>query len=521
MIKRTIVFTISILLLSTSCNKFLDEYSQNLVYASSAQDLNELLIGECFRSLTNPTIYSPVTMDNAFYYPWLHVMDDDAEEFVSDFVSADNNTALHMLAGSHHWQREPFVNGQNIPYSDDNWHRLYKSVAVLNSVIYQADALKGKDDAQRLTEIKGEAYFLRALNYFTLANIYGPPFQKATAAEDLCIPLKITPNVEDKFFTRTPAATVYGQIIADLQNAKVCLKDAVPTSDLHVSTAAVEALLSRIYLYTEDYAAAIGSADSVLLSSGYSILDLNRYVPGSNFTYRSSPETIFTMIGYAIPAIFVNDSTSQWNGNDNRVSAFKASADLLNTFDVKDLRLQAFFYRAAKSGALLPLKYRTASNMGETISDDYLIRLPEVLLNKAEACAMLGQENEAKTVLEQLRSKRFRPGDLQPVTATGAGLVDFIRAERRRELCFEGHRWFDLRRYSVNSKYPLPASFTIHHPTYSYNANINANLPDGYYELKSYKLDKAAWVVPIPNEVIEFNQGSLSNEVRTDRQPIK
>ena len=63
---------------------------------------------------------------------------------------------------------------------------------------------------------------------------------------------------------------------------------------------------------------------------------------------------------------------------------------------------------------------------------------------------MLNRDDEAKTELEKLRSKRFKAEDLQPVTETGEELVNFIRDERRRELCFEGHRWFDLIRYKDN-----------------------------------------------------------------------
>ena len=81
-------------------------------------------------------------------------------------------------------------------------------------------------------------------------------------------------------------------------------------------------------------------------------------------------------------------------------------------------------------------------NDNDEIGMDFLIRLPEVILNKAEALAMLTRDGDAKTELEKLRSKRFAAAP--SVTATGEALIDFIRDERCRELCFEGHRWFDL-----------------------------------------------------------------------------
>ena len=61
---------------------------------------------------------------------------------------------------------------------------------------------------------------------------------------------------------------------------------------------------------------------------------------------------------------------------------------------------------------------------------------------------------EIEKVLNMLRSKRYKNGETEKITATGQELANLIRDERRRELCFEGHRWFDLRRYAVSPRYP-------------------------------------------------------------------
>ena len=97
-------------------------------------------------------------------------------------------------------------------------------------------------------------------------------------------------------------------------------------------------------------------------------------------------------------------------------------------------------------------------------------------------------------------------------------MIDFIRDERRRELCFEGHRWFDLRRYAVNSIHPLPDNFTIRHRNNAYEANLRTWYENGYYELNAYTQDRAAWIIPIPNYAIEFNRGELQNEIRPNRE---
>ena len=93
-------------------------------------------------------------------------------------------------------------------------------------------------------------------------------------------------------------------------------------------------------------------------------------------------------------------------------------------------------------------------------------------------------------------------------------MVDFIRQERRRELCFEGHRWFDLRRYAVSPKYP--ESKMIRHNIYGEGASASEQVLLGYYILDTYDKDND-WVLPIPDYAIEFNDGALENNEREDR----
>ncbi len=209
--------------------------------------------------------------------------------------------------------------------------------------------------------------------------------------------------------------------------------------------------------------------------------------------------------------------TSGWSGSTpvNQAFSFQASEDLLECYAAGDLRRTAFFKSSLH--AAIPDKYKTWVDYSDTdeVGMDFLIRLPEVILNKAEALAMLTRDGDAKTELEKLfqtiRSSSIGNGN-------GEALIDFIRDERRRELCFEGHRWFDLRRYAVNSIHPLPDNFTIRHRNNAYEANSRTWYENGYYELNAYTQDRAAWIIPIPNYAIEFNRGELQNEIRPNRE---
>ena len=157
------------------------------------------------------------------------------------------------------------------------------------------------------------------------------------------------------------------------------------------------------------------------------------------------------------------------------------------------------------------------------VSDMFLLRYPEVILNKAEALAMLGREDDSKACLQELRSNRFKGADLQSVVETGDDYITFVRDERRRELCFEGHRWFDLRRYAVSTIHPFTKE--IIHPHHDRWAGSGSGVGDerneyqftGNYRLKKYN-EETAYVLPIPEYAMTYNNGTLVQNEREDRK---
>jgi hypothetical protein len=75
----------------------------------------------------------------------------------------------------------------------------------------------------------------------------------------------------------------------------------------------------------------------------------------------------------------------------------------------------------------------------------HFFRYGEILLNYAEACIELGQDDEAKTYLNMIRARAGMPD----ITETGSALRERYRNERRVELAFEQHRFFDIRRWMI------------------------------------------------------------------------
>ena len=80
-----------------------------------------------------------------------------------------------------------------------------------------------------------------------------------------------------------------------------------------------------------------------------------------------------------------------------------------------------------------------------TSTPQVILRHTETVLNYAEACIALGEESEAKNHLNKIR---FRAG-MPAITEAGTALLDRYITERKLELSYEGHRFYDVRRWGI------------------------------------------------------------------------
>src|SRR5690606_25395841 len=120
-------------------------------------------------------------------------------------------------------------------------------------------------------------------------------------------------------------------------------------------------------------------------------------------------------------------------------------------FSFSDVRRNAYILTGAFEGNDYNhvAKYLTSSvNTGSGVVDIKVIRAAEVLLNKAEAYANTpGGDASALVALNELRAERYT--GFVPGNETGQTLKDAIQLERRLELAFEGHRFFDIKRQGL------------------------------------------------------------------------
>ena len=477
-------YIIGALILSTiSCSGFLKEYSQDLAYVRSYTDLDELLLGSGYLKFDG----------TALYCPYLHLMSDDVQENIAGTGLGGYSGIRDRYFGYYTWQERVDLGFDNLVTGSENddWNRLYEHINVTNMVLAEIGNYEGTNDLERkeIARVRGEAYFLRGAYYFWLANLYGKPYKAATASVDPAVPLKLTEYIEDKKYIRNSVQEVYEQVLDDLNEAEKSLSEVAPKSIYRANLIAVYLLQSRVHLYMCNWEQA-GYYAREVLERNDKLVDLNTF-DGDNFLTPRCAEIIF--------------STGANGMTDDRYSMrtkdYSASSDLLGAYAVNDLRSDRFF--DTKYPPYYPCNKYVAYQ--SEVSDIYVLRTAEAYLNLAEACFHQNDEAGARSALNTLRKNRFQSGTGYEITSTGSVLIQDIRNERFRELCFEGHRWFDLRRYGVDGNYPWEK--TIRH-TYTTFDGDDMPVQTFVYELKP---GDPAYTLPIPKEARAYDDEITDN----------
>ena len=539
----------------TSCGDFLNEYSQNLSYIESPDDLAELLLGNGYQSAAMTTVPGAGlasffnNTQNQDFMLQLHLMDDDIKEAPAPVKSYTTGRPWQLGAGYYRWADDPTVTLEGSTVMDYMWPDFYERIAVLNSIISEIGNLRGKCDAaelQTLEQVSGETYFLRAWYYFMLVNLYGAPYEKSNPNAEWGVPLKLSEEITDEKYKRSTVGEVYESIVSDLKAAIEHFQqlESPSSNKQKANENACWAMLSRVYLYMERYEDCIAAADEL---EGYTLTNLASLDVTESFATIESSETIFSHGPYVDYWVFGDDAekyttnTNKWDAElgdfvtttvtRRRVHgwSYACSDEFATLFDEDDYRYNRFFSKTRSQGNLVPRKYKgqtsyaeydpvtgdtvVFANTGTPAASGGWLRYGEVLLNKAEAQACLNQ-GDAATTIRTLLDHRYKV--MPTIPAGGKELVDFIRLERRKELCYEGHRWFDLRRYAVNEAYPDAKA--LEHVCYQI-VMTSGDEPEaekvGEKFLEEYNDNSfGSWMIPIPADVIEYCDGELKNPER-------
>ena len=139
--------------LFASCGDFLKEYSRELVYANSCEDLDEIMIGNGYMKRNADQSYL-LWGEQGPYYPYLHVMDDDAEEFISgNLIMLGNGTPAEKLRNFYTWGELPFSTMDGTELKDMDWKRLYEHIGYVNVIISYVREFEDEPEETRRRKI--------------------------------------------------------------------------------------------------------------------------------------------------------------------------------------------------------------------------------------------------------------------------------------------------------------------------------------------------------------------------------
>lgn len=323
------------------------------------------------------------------------------------------------------------------------WSSYYSIISMANRTINGSKGITPANDneSKLKNNYVGSALFLRAYTYFDLLRFFSD-FEKK---DNYGIPYAKDPVVLETL-GRNTVAECFKFLKEDLEAAIPLLSQTAPTTPEYASQAAAKALLARIYLYERNYEKAYEYASEVLAQNP--IANINEYA--DIWSDESNKEVIFELKRLSgeetIGTIFFSADNS---------SSFEPSTEIINDFAEGDIRAKIFIGDGVdRDGVPVKrvIKYKgTAENVG--LADQKMLRSSEMLLIMAEAKANT-KVSDGSTLLNQLRANRIEGWQTKDYT-TKEELLEEILLERRRELCYEGHRFFDMRRFNLPIYKPM------------------------------------------------------------------
>ncbi|MEM7381008.1 MAG: RagB/SusD family nutrient uptake outer membrane protein [Bacteroidota bacterium] len=368
-------------------------------------------------------------------------------QLMSDFMSDNVNFVGSFPSLQEVDQYETLATNTSI---DNIWLDGYELIGAANNIVQNLPEVDLPDlSAAEKAQFIGEAKFLRAVTYFQLVNLFAQPYQFSQGS-NLGVPLQLQPflaesELSDFQLERSTVNEVHGLIEQDLLDAIASLPE---TNGVRATAGAARALLSRLYLYREQWSQAADLADQVIASGTYALAanyDFYDNNPGSS-------ENIFVAVntptdGPQEPTISDEVYVNFYNPAPGGRGDAPFSQDLIDTFaaEAGDRRFDELSQAATDAGGnstFFTTKYPDVVN---NASDGMILRIAEMYLNRAEANLRAGT-SVGDTPLNDVNAVRARAG-LAPL---GAADLDAILLERRKELCFEGHRRMDLLRNNQN-----------------------------------------------------------------------
>ena len=433
---------------------FLKEESQSEMIPQTAEDFAELLIGSGYPDNNGPDISVLTFLDDDCAQMLNLIKKQNGYDQVTwepitivyepDFYAGNEQTVT--AAPYYQWQPtmmefNGFQEQINETPSETMYYQFYQKIMGCNAVLDLIDGAIGTEDQR--DRVKAEALAVRALLYFQLVNIYGEPYNYNKEA--LGVPLKLNSNLSNEPIARATVAEVYEDVLVpDLQEA-ARLMDPLPyiAGNYRINQPAIHVLLSRVFLYMDRYQDCIDEVEKAM-DYGIRVMNLTTEfnptdVSGSEynpFDY-TNPEVLW-LFG---PSPRIDNAGYKLALHDEFQALWDKENDVRYTmFELGNMDFSTADEEYDNSAYIITKPYNSMQLCQN-------IRTSEAVLNAMEANALLGNETDALNALNDFRATRIK--GYADESLSGDALLEAIRTERRKELCYEGHRWFDLRRQGM------------------------------------------------------------------------
>lgn len=471
------VFTL-LSLLFNSCDKYIDITPKGAVTIDSAYTYLELI--------GNP--------QRTFYPTSFAFLSDDAWAKESAIIG-NEYTSLDGILFTFNEQADRTIIGDNNLYVN-----IYKDILRCNLVIDNIDNAPGTDEIRTLA--KAEARCYRAFNHFLAVNLYAKSYDPATAASDGGIAIADHYTLEETF-DKSTVAEAYDFIISELEASVPLLSD-TPLNIYHPNRAFGWAMLAKAYLFHRDWKKAEDAARRSLAINN-ELVDYN-YINSKGGVARCKD---YADTGNPEVISYMWYGGNAWTAEQVCLYSYGIiSPELVNLFDTtNDLRYSLFF---KQSGTTIEQWYDKGSGSAiwttanTTSRFSYMsagMRTAEVYLMLAEALARQNQLTESTDLINTLRKNRIKGATAQIAQpANEHDMMETIILERRKELIFGFHRFFDLKRFNL---YPeFAKTITRKFPV------VTTSVPQKTYTLLP---TSPLYILPFPKAVTEKNPNLTPN----------
>ena len=430
--KKTIFYLAALTLVTASCQDFLIEEPK-------LSQSNELTLSK-FEGLDNSTAGAYLYFQSASWYGCQYILNGE--------LMAGNATNPKSLPGSGRYRTaEPWSFTESSTWS--TWAYAYYTINAVNNVLTNLEGKVGSGVKQSdIDNLEAECLFLRAFCHFQLVNIYSQPYLKGANKGEMGVPVMLKSEIGSP--ARNTVGEVYDQVVKDLLRAESLMSDnyqrASVTDPLAtVTKPAIQALLSRVYLYMGEWQKCADYATKVINSGKFKMAAKADYA-------GIWSKSIADKGGEIIFEIYSSKKNDSWDESGwtmlPYITSIEGSADVCATNDLYDLYEDAdvrkSLFQDNEADHFL-IKYPGKPGSVDPKENNIpVLRLAEMYLNRAEAIyngaaiANVSAQSDLDVITNARGASQVSPG------------TETIFTERRRELAFEGHIYFDYKRLGKN-----------------------------------------------------------------------